>query len=297
MGMKNENIVRILLLSIGAFLVFIGLFGGIIASGDFLSGGFSVVVGILFLSFSHKMKEIIKEQTIEKNEDATIQNPDKENVIENKIDIDDLIKKSVNITGPTPPSKSKKADKKSPTYIKARKLVDDYVVIDFETTGLSPLDSEILQIGAIKYESNEEIDRIYQNIKPFRSNISKRITKITGLELEDVVNMPTFEDFSPQLMSFISCYTLVAHNAPFDLKFLLHQLNENNIELNQRIRVIDTLPLARRHFETPNHKLITLKDYLNLDNNSHDSLEDCLVTNKVYQYIKHENNKIVQVSN
>ncbi|MCZ4405998.1 hypothetical protein O3Q48_00915 [Enterococcus lactis] len=66
MGMKNENIVRILLLSIGAFLVFIGLFGGIIASGDFLSGGFSVVVGILFLSFSHKMKEIIKEQTIEK---------------------------------------------------------------------------------------------------------------------------------------------------------------------------------------------------------------------------------------
>ncbi len=139
------------------------------------------MVGILFLSFSHKMKEIIKEQTIEKNEDATIQNPDKENVIENKIDIDDLIKKSVNITGPTPPSKSKKADKKSPTYIKARKLVDDYVVIDFETTGLSPLDSEILQIGAIKYESNEEIDRIYQNIKPFRSNISKRITKITGL--------------------------------------------------------------------------------------------------------------------
>ena len=74
-------------------------------------------------------------------------------------------------------------------------------------------------------------------------------------------------------------------------------INENNIELNQRIRVIDTLPLARRHFETPNHKLITLKDYLNLDNNSHDALEDCLVTNKVYQYIKHENNKIVQVSN
>ena len=104
MGMKNENIVRILLLSIGAFLVFIGLFGGIIASGDFLSGGFSVVVGILFLSFSHKMKEIIKEQTIKKNEDATIQNLDKENVIENKIDIDDLIKKSVNITDPTPPS-------------------------------------------------------------------------------------------------------------------------------------------------------------------------------------------------
>ncbi|HFD0532503.1 TPA: DNA polymerase III subunit epsilon, partial [Enterococcus faecium] len=33
------------------------------------------------------------------------------------------------------------------------------------------------------------------------------------------------------------------------------------------------------------------------DNNSHDALEDCLVTNKVYQYIKHENNKIVQVSN
>ncbi|MDQ8374067.1 DNA polymerase III subunit epsilon, partial [Enterococcus faecium] len=92
--------------------VFIGLFGGIIASGDFLSGGFSVVVGILFLSFSHKMKEIIKEQTIEKNEDATIQNPDKENVIENKIDIDDLIKKSVNITGPTLPRNQKKQIKR-----------------------------------------------------------------------------------------------------------------------------------------------------------------------------------------
>ena len=49
------------------------------------------MVGILFLSFSHKMKEIIKEQTIEKNEDATIQNPDKENVIENKIDRNKLV--------------------------------------------------------------------------------------------------------------------------------------------------------------------------------------------------------------
>ncbi len=103
MGMKNENIVRILLFSIGAFLVFIGLFGGIIASGDFIRWIFCRGRNS-FLEFSHKMKEIIKEQTIEKNEDATIQNLDKENVIENKIDIDDLIKKSVNITDPTPPS-------------------------------------------------------------------------------------------------------------------------------------------------------------------------------------------------
>ena len=64
--MKNENIVRILLFSIGAFLVFIGLFGGIIASGDFYQVDFLSWLGILFLSFSHKMKEIIKEQTIEK---------------------------------------------------------------------------------------------------------------------------------------------------------------------------------------------------------------------------------------
>lgn len=223
----------------------------------------------------------IKTSPPEKNEEPIVEKPE---ISDDEIKT--FVKNSVTITGPDEPVLTTKKRKNTLDYIKARKLVDDYVVIDFETTGLKVEDNEIIQIGAIKYKDNQEIERLYQNIRPVRSEITKRITKITGLHPADVVDKPTFEEFSKDLVDFIEGKTLIAHNAPFDMKFLLYQLKESDLDLDYRLRVIDTLPLARRTFETENHKLATLKEFLNLENVSHDALEDCIVTNEVYQYIK-----------
>jgi len=63
------------------------------------------------------------------------------------------------------------------------------------------------------------------------------------------------------------------------MKFLLYQLQINNIEY-EKMRVIDTLTFSRKLIrETPNHKLQTLKEYFNLDDGeSHNAINDCRAT-------------------
>lgn len=168
-------------------------------------------------------------------------------------------------------------------YIRARKLVEDYVVLDFETTGLNVLDSQIIQIGAVKYKNHQVVDHYNTYVNPQRPLSSKIIT-ITGITDDLLKDAPLIDEVFPELINFIGDYDLVAHNASFDMKFLLHNMNECGLPY-KKFRVIDTLSLARKNIHTHNHKLVTLKEYLNLDHyDSHDALQDCYVTAEVYKY-------------
>lgn len=189
------------------------------------------------------------------------------------------------------PRSDKHKQSQSYNYIKARKLVDDIVVLDFETTGLSPINDEIIQVGAIKYKNGRIIDQFDRYAKPSRS-ISSRITDLTGITNGMVENAPPLEKTLIELETFISGQTIVAHNASFDMKFLIENFDKYNIK-HDRFRVIDTLALARKYIdETDNHKLVTLKEFLKIEAESHDAFEDCRVTGSLYYYCKDlEDNK------
>lgn len=170
-------------------------------------------------------------------------------------------------------------------YQKSQTFVDDVVVIDFETTGLSPVRNEIIQIGAIKFKQAKMVDQFScyakasQPIPPF-------ITEITGISDETVQNAPALEESLLQLRDFIGDHTLVAHNASFDLKFLLENYRRYNISYPP-LTVIDSLVLARKYIKhTENHKLTTLKNFLKMEAQSHDAIEDCRVTGQLYYYCK-----------
>lgn len=168
-------------------------------------------------------------------------------------------------------------------YSKVRKLVTDYVVLDFETTGFDCNKNKIIQIGAVRYRNFEKVDQFVTYVNP-QSKISTKITSITGITDSDVTNAPLINEVLPELLKFIDKDTVVAHNASFDMKFLLQNMHNCNIGY-QKFRVLDTLTLARKSIDTPNHKLETLKTFLNMDHHgSHDSLEDCLVTGELYKY-------------
>lgn len=168
-------------------------------------------------------------------------------------------------------------------YIKARKLTDSFVVIDFETTGLKVADSEIIQIGAIYYVNGEIINTFSSYVKPTSSSLSPTITRITGITMNTLTDAPTLENILPKFLTFIGGLTLVAHNASFDMKFLLSAIDRCGIVM-EKFRVIDTLTLSRRLFDgMPNYKLETLKKQLNLgDQRSHNALEDCYTTGSLY---------------
>lgn len=166
----------------------------------------------------------------------------------------------------------------------------DITVIDFETTGLNSYYDEIIQIGAIKYRNGEVVNTFDHLVKPSVS-ISEKITSITGITNEMVKGAPPIHMLIHDLVDFIGKDTLVAHNASFDMGFLIAALNNNGINLGE-IKVIDTLRLSRSMIhDTKNHKLVTLKKYLGIKAQSHNALEDCIVTGELYYYLKREKDK------
>ncbi|WP_251047771.1 exonuclease domain-containing protein [Planococcus sp. ISL-109] len=166
-------------------------------------------------------------------------------------------------------------------YTLSMEAVENYVVLDFETTGLRAGDDKIIQIGAVKYIGHKQQQTMYLMINPERA-ISSTITRITGIQNRDVENAPVIEEIAPQLVGFIGDLPIVAHNAPFDMGFLYALEQFTPIPPYQ---VIDTVRLARKFItETPNHKLTTLSAYLELEHNAHDALGDCLVTASIYQF-------------
>lgn len=172
-------------------------------------------------------------------------------------------------------------------------LVDDYVVIDFETTGLNPLLDNIIEIGALKISCGEIVDEYTSLINP-NCNISTSISNLTGITNDMVTNAPTLSDVLPAFLSFIETSYVLAHNANFDINFLYDNCIAilNNPFSNN---FIDTMRISRLLFkDVKNHKLATLVETFNISGSvSHRSIDDCLCTYKLYEFMKNyifENN-------
>ncbi|MFA1819555.1 PolC-type DNA polymerase III [Virgibacillus oceani] len=217
-----------------------------------------------------------KKQKIAEEQKKRLQKKEIEEKLKGKVTVDySLPRPSYN--------KKKKITPEFMKYTKARKLSENYVILDFETTGFDCNTNKIIQVAAVKYKDNEKVDEYTTDVNP-EEKLSSKIKSITGLADEDLINAPLIESVLPELVEFISNETLVAHNASFDMKFLLHNLNQYEFPY-KRYRVIDTLSLSRKNISTPNHKLVTLKEYLNLDHlDSHNALHDCYVAAEVYKY-------------
>lgn len=106
-----------------------------------------------------------------------------------------------------------------------------FVALDFETTGLSPDRDRVVEIGAIKFRMMEEAGcwRIategeYETlIHPGRS-IPPDASAIHGISDLDVSQAPYFKAAADSFLSFLADTVLVAHNAPFDMGFLLAEV-------------------------------------------------------------------------
>jgi DNA polymerase-3 subunit epsilon len=119
-----------------------------------------------------------------------------------------------------------------------------FVVVDLETTGLSPRTSRICEIGAQRVRALELEDAFETLVDP-RVAIPAAVTSITGIRAEELRGAPRAELAVRRLLAFAGDAAIVAHNARFDLAFL-----DREVELltGRRIAapVVDTVWLARR---------------------------------------------------
>lgn len=179
-------------------------------------------------------------------------------------------------------------------YNKTTKYDDTFVVFDLETTGLNPQRCEIIEIGAIKYINGQESEKFQTYIKPDMP-IPENVSKINNIYDKTVENAPKIKEVIPKFLEFISGFTLVAHNASFDMSFIQTQIRRFSENIIQN-SVVDTLQLARKTFPfLKNHKLTTIKDYLKMNVDSHNALDDCSVTAKLYLVSQAERNRIKEL--
>lgn len=159
-----------------------------------------------------------------------------------------------------------------------------FVAIDVETTGLSPIANELIEVSAIKYDGNKKIDTFSTLIKP-KVRIPYYITNITGITNDMVEEAPEVEEVMPELVEFVGDLPIVAHNANFDYKFIQNYSN-NSFTKN---KLIDTVPIGRKLYpELPNHKLGTIAKHIGItEDGFHRAEFDCECCAKIYmEYLK-----------
>ena len=161
-----------------------------------------------------------------------------------------------------------------------------YIVIDVETTGLSPDDDRIIEVAAVKCENDIIVDSFHSLINPGR-RIPSNVTKLTGIKNADVAGAPDMDTVAPELSEFIDNLPLVAHNANFDIKFIANAFKRAGV--SKGMLYIDTLVLARNAFpDMPNHKLSTLINELGLldHEQEHRAMSDVEATQRLYTACK-----------
>lgn len=156
------------------------------------------------------------------------------------------------------------------------------IAIDLETTGLSPLVDRIIEVGAMKIIPGE-VTQVFQTLVNPEIPIPAHTTAIHNITDEMVQDSPLLLQVLKELKLFMGDLPIVAHNAKFDLGFVVLGMQRAKFELSNN-EIYCSCKLARHtHMELVNHKLATLVKELNIPLvNHHRATDDAFASLKVF---------------
>lgn len=163
------------------------------------------------------------------------------------------------------------------------------VILDTETTGLSPSDGHrIIEIGCVEM-INRRLTRntFHVYINPDRI-IDDGAIKVHGISNEFLQDKPKFEDIVDDYLAFTKGAELVIHNAPFDIGFLNYELSllkGKKTTVEEHSSIFDTLPFARKKHPGARASLDALCKRYGIDNSHrelHGALLDAEILAEVY---------------
>lgn len=175
-------------------------------------------------------------------------------------------------------------------------------IFDTETSGLSPDNAEILELGGLllekqedgKFEVIEEIQTLIKNKNPIPWNITQinhiddKMCKKEGISKKDFYNLLTKIFGQKDTL-------IIAYNTPFDMKFVKAFIKEMNPEYEVNNDTLDLLEIARDRTHTlRGNKLcdMLVRYSITDEENSHRALDDSKATLKVMRAFWKENNNI-----
>ncbi|MFT5084706.1 MAG: DNA polymerase-3 subunit epsilon [Lentisphaeria bacterium] len=166
---------------------------------------------------------------------------------------------------------------------KSMSRADTVIVLDFETTGLSPdMGDRAIEIGAVRLVNGELVDHFQALMNPGKS-ISGFIENHTGITNTMLRGAAPCAEVMARFADYVGDFNMVAHNASFDKGFL-------DAELQRISRVYSgdvscsLLATRRIYQQAPNHQLATLVSYTNIpsDGAFHRALYDAQMTAKLW---------------
>ena len=163
----------------------------------------------------------------------------------------------------------------------SQSLDGTYVVFDLETTGFSPIQDKIIEIGAVKVERGVITERFSTFVNP-KIPIPFKITQLTSITDDMVVDAETIDVVLPKFLDFIGDAVLVAHNAGFDVSFI--EQNCRYQEIEREFISLDTVALARVLLPTlSKYKLNVVAKALNISlENHHRAVDDAGATAEIF---------------
>lgn len=165
-------------------------------------------------------------------------------------------------------------------------MLNSYVCVDLETTGLNPKTDRIIEIGAVKVVDGSVADTFAAVVNPGR-RLEERVASLTGLSDDELSGAPYIEAVLPKFMEFLGDLPLLGHNIQFDFSFLKKAAVNMGLKLERQ--GIDTLRIARVHLMAlEKKKLEFLCDYYHIPHQAHRAYGDAYATHLLYRKLVEE---------
>ncbi len=121
-------------------------------------------------------------------------------------------------------------------------MINSYIALDLETTGLEAKLEKITEIAALKVENGNIAARYCTLVNPGRK-LEQRITELTGITDEMLAGAPRMEEIIEEITAFCGDLPLLGHNIMFDYGFLKRAAVNGRLEFDRE--GVDTLALCR----------------------------------------------------
>lgn len=160
-------------------------------------------------------------------------------------------------------------------------MINSYVCLDLETTGLDPKKDKIIEIGAVRVRDGEIDTMLETFINPGRT-LGERITELTGINDKQLDDAPDISEILPELIDFIGDDVLLGHSVLFDYSFVKRAAVNEKLTFEKN--GIDTLKLARKFLpDLESRSLEFLCRHFEIEHSAHRAIADAKAASALYK--------------
>ena len=167
--------------------------------------------------------------------------------------------------------------------------IENYVLFDLETTGISCRSDDVIEISALRVRNGQVTECFSSLVDPGRP-IPWAASRVNNITDDMVAGEPTMEEILPQFLEFVGEDVLAGHNiARFDLNFLYRD-SMVRFGLLPGNDYVDTLLFARQSLPgLPSYALTALAEHYGLTTQgAHRALNDCRMNQQIFERLARE---------